>query len=208
MVISNLTRVNSANENVWWRTLVKWKLEFNLLPSWRSVSCRPSWVKFGETRPKCLPDCRVNNKPVQLILSWTPAFVVDLLHYWPHFVVHWIKSGLFGVWKVWNLVYPLSTDEMSCIPSEWAHKIFVEKQHIKQVLSVSGNYALPCRMWAAVSTCCLMSIVSLLYTEKHLVQNINDITSSEEALCQCHEGTGWWLTVLTSWVFGELLKLM
>jgi len=35
-----------------WRTLVKQKLEFNLLSSWRSVSWRPSWLNFGETRPK------------------------------------------------------------------------------------------------------------------------------------------------------------
>jgi len=62
-LISNHTRDNSANENAWssvswfksdltWRTLVKWKLEFNLLPSWCSVSWRPSWLNFGETRPK------------------------------------------------------------------------------------------------------------------------------------------------------------
>ena len=34
-----------------WRTLVKWKLEFNLWSSWRSVSWRLSWLDFGETLP-------------------------------------------------------------------------------------------------------------------------------------------------------------
>ena len=64
-LISDLTRGNSANENSWssvswlrvdltWRTLVKRKLEFNLLSSWRSVSWRPSSLNFGEMHPECL----------------------------------------------------------------------------------------------------------------------------------------------------------
>jgi len=54
-LITNLTRANSANENAWssvswlrfdltWRTLVKRKLEFNLLPSWYSVDGRVDLV--------------------------------------------------------------------------------------------------------------------------------------------------------------------